>query len=369
MAAVLDIAKYKEAIKFVARMKKDHGINIPLNIWGKHATGKSQSTEQAATEIGYGCVILNMANQTPEELLGLPEKEIKDGFKSTSYIPPGWFKKFGDKPTIYFLDEFNRGPKYVLQSMFNFINEGRLGPHQLNPHDVVVAACNPDSADYEVTSMEDGALLSRFAQIYLEPSIKEVMSYLAQTKKVHQIALDILRDKGDIVKVSVDEKDKVKVKPDFRMIEKVGVMLNHTTEQEFKDFGLELVGGMIGDELAMIVKTKWDENHNIPEPKDLFEGKVKVKAINVDRQDMIVVLNSRMVDYMIANEFFKKKATKKDKKVLAEYIKHIPKDSAFGMVKELKIKGIGEFDIVDLFDEVDETFLYDLIEVNKQYKG
>ena len=77
-----------------------------------------------ANDIDYKHFVLNLANQTPEDLSGYPDG--KGG-----YILPNWLDR-KSKGTIYHLDEINRAPKYVLQCMFNFINEGRIHTHHIN---------------------------------------------------------------------------------------------------------------------------------------------------------------------------------------------------------------------------------------------
>ena len=164
------IGQYKRIVKFAARMKADHGVNIPIFIWGMHATGKTSATRQVADEIGYHCEVLNLANQSPEDLLGNPVTNHQT--KRVEFYAPDWLYKGQDlqKRTIYFLDEVNRAPKYVIQSMFNFVNEGRLHNHNIGPDDIIIAAGNPNSAEFEVTDFNDTAWLSRFAHFILSPT-------------------------------------------------------------------------------------------------------------------------------------------------------------------------------------------------------
>ena len=165
--ARVNISKLKEIIAFVARAKREHNITCPILVWGKQATGKTSSVRQVAVSInsilkqldgeinGATSVTLNLANQTPEELLGFPSKD--EATKTTIYFRPAWMLDEPKKQVFYFLDEINRAPKYVLQSMFNFINEGRLHDHPIKDCDIVIAAANPPTEEFEVTDFDDAA--------------------------------------------------------------------------------------------------------------------------------------------------------------------------------------------------------------------
>ena len=118
------LARTRAMVLKAVELKRDHQLNLVPQIHGNHGIGKTQMMYQIGKDLDYNVKVLNLANLSPEELLG--QLDGKGG-----YYRPDWFV-VDDKPTIYFLDEMNRAPKYVLQGMFNFINEGRIHTTQLN---------------------------------------------------------------------------------------------------------------------------------------------------------------------------------------------------------------------------------------------
>jgi len=359
--STVNVKQFQEMIKFTieAKIKK---INLPLFIWGNHGVGKTTIVTEVAEQQGYTCVPLNLANQSPEELLGLPNLNKEN--ESVEYFKPEWLKNDDNKPRLFFIDEINRAPKYVLQAIFSFINEGRLHTHFINDDDVIIAAGNPANMNYDVTEFDDEAFISRFVHLYLEPTNQEVLQYFEQ-QNVHPCVVEMMKEDVDIFTNSVvKESDRLSIKPDNRMLEKVGHVLNLFEEQkkEAKDFGTELIGGMIGVQKASILMDKFFNHSWIPNPKDLFDNKLNLKQdLPHKRIDIINVFNTKLVKYMDKENIF----TTTNKKFLGslkKYIKYIPKDCALGFLHETKIINVDLIDVINLFKRVDITFMKDIIE-------
>lgn len=361
MSATVNVTELKQIVKFTAKAKKE-GISIPTFIWGAHGIGKTTIITEVAKELDYECVCLNLANQSPEELLGLPNIDKEN--QTTEYFKPEWLKTESEKPVIYFIDELNRAPKYVLQAIFSFVNEGRLHTHYINDHDIIIAAGNPSALDYEVTEFDDKAFLSRFAHMYLEPEHIEVIQYF-ESQNVHPCVVEMMKEDNEIFeKVAVAETDKLKINPDPRMMEKVGQVLNIVKPAEMKKFGLSLVEAMIGTDKATIVASKFVNQDQIPDPKDILEGKVKCTVLSHDRIDIINAFNTKLVKYLKEEGIFEKSTVpEKICKSMKEYIEYLPKDSSLGLVKEMKIANIETINMIKLFKGVDQGFLFDLMEV------
>ena len=408
----ITITDYKRIVKFAARMRADHDVNIPLFIWGMHATGKTSATRQVAEEMGYHCEVLNLANQSPEDLLGNPIVNHKR--KLVEFYAPEWFNRkisetqyksrqrieavdaeiinadTGDTEvstalvkappsedemaaefdkiayqcrTIYFLDEVNRAPKYVVQGMFNFVNEGRLHNHNITKYDIIIAAGNPNSAEYEVTDFSDTAWMSRFAHFILSPSIDEVITYLMAQKCSH-IVLDMLKENPTMCDTNVDISAQVKIKPDYRMIQKIGHILEYIKSEEFDDFGYMLLSAMIGPDQAQIAETKYRQMNDMPRIEDVLNGNYDIEKLDINRLDIIQTLNSSIVAYLDVKGLLNGKFPVEMKPPLVKYIQHIPKDAAVAMVKEFRFRK-KEHVALDIFDSI-VPFLYQLYEVEKQ---
>lgn len=360
--STVNFSKMKQIIKFACRMKKDHDLNIPVLVWGKHGIGKTEGAREVAKELGYECVTLNLANQTPEELLGL-QKINGDEVK---YYRPEWLKLNSTRPVIYFLDELLRAPTFVTQCMFNFILEGRLHTHQIRPCDMVIAANNPDTDDYIVQSFQDKAFESRFAHIYLEPNVDEVMSHF-NASGCHDAVTSMYKDDADLCKVGIPYDHRVHVTPNNRMMKKVGLLLNTITETELNDFGTELIFSMVGTEAGSLIIGKFKETLHIDAPEDILTGKpLKLSFMDVAK---INITNSRLAQHLkdCYNALDDKKPAldNKRKDNLLKYMHAIPKDCATAFLKELKLK-VGEKifvkTVLKFFDKETE-FVMKLMEI------
>ena len=339
----VNVKEYKQIVGFVSQMKQAHKINIPLWIWGNHGVGKTQCTGQVASEMDYEYRVLNLANQTPEELMGHPNG--KGG-----YHTPAWFIE-SKKPVLYFLDEINRAPKYVLQSMFNFINEGRINDVSIKPEDIIIAAGNPDCNDYEVTSFEDKAFLSRFCHLYLEPETDEVLKYYAKTN-VNDIISEVLRDDPGVLNLTVPDNAILPVKPDSRMMWRLGQILNVITEPQVSEFGYSLFSGMVGTDIASIIVNKFKNTKKIPDPMEILTGKYDLKKIDPSRLDIINVLTVKLIGTMLDKGYIKK--PEPIAQHISKYLKAIPRDATLAFVKEMMIKGITKGEVSVFFKAIDE---------------
>ncbi len=342
----MNIKNLKKSIKFI----KENCANINLLLWGSHASGKTSAVLQAGSEIGLPVIVLNLSTQSPEDLIGLPEKSNN----KTNFLKPAWFP---DQPAIVFLDEINRAAKYVLQTMLPFVNEHRLHSHVLPAGSIVIAAANPASADYTVTEIDDAALWSRFCHIYVAPDVEEVSAYY-RVNNVHSAAIQTLLDNPTMIG-RVSESDRIKVSADIRSLEKAGKLLNIISKSDMTDFGEEIIFGMLGVETGMQLLTHWKKTADIPEAEEILNGKININEIQTDKIDNILLINQRLVKYIQDNKLDKNQIQN-----FGKYFQHIPKDSAVALLKELKtIEGLEFFGDNGILNDIPVDYLKNLLEI------
>lgn len=352
----INVKNYEKILPIMLRLKKSNEIesNVPIMLWGKQGVGKSTITRRVVMSLDYNVVVLNLANQTPEELLGYPDG--KGG-----YLLPDWLQLDSKKPTVYFLDEINRAPKYVLQAMFNFINEGRIHTHSINPSDYVLAAANPSDGEFDVTNFEDPAFLSRFCHLYLEPTYEEFMNYLGD-KGAHKGLLAFMADKPDLVDNETKDEYMVSVKPDNRAICRVDSLLKVMSDDEINSVGFSIFSGLIGLDNADLLITAVRESNKLPSIDEILDGKIE---FDKDDIDVITVLNEKLVDHMKSNKMFEyekgkiKNMTQKQVKSVNKYLKYIPEDSATAFLK-VCLDRIG-LEVMDFFNGMDSKLLDNLL--------
>jgi len=186
----MNIQQITEITKF--SLEASTKFKLPVCYWGVHGTGKTELVKQIAQDLGYNLVVLHLAMQDICDLIGIPSKQeykMPDGSIDTIQVwsCPQWLynanKSFEEtgKPNLFFLDEFNRGNRFVLSAMLPFLIEGVLHQHKIGPKDAVIAAANPANEKYEVNELTDEALLNRLGHIVFKPTHKEYVAYLKRT--------------------------------------------------------------------------------------------------------------------------------------------------------------------------------------------
>ena len=260
MSVSVNIDQLKSCLDVLIKVLQENDIRVPALIHGVHALGKTEIVQQLAEEKDFNFVPLYLSTQDVSDLLGLPYKEVKEmkhmnkdqieeiiKVTATRFAPPDWLADAlaCEKPCIFFLDEMNRGPLYVLQTMLPFVLEGRLHTHKIRQRDIVIGAMNPNSADYNVETVSDKALLSRFAHFYFEPSVSEWMDYAHMTK-CHEAVMEVIRnDESVLGNNKVIEEDRIKAQPDRRNLWKIGQMLNVMSPEDVGSIGHILFAAMI----------------------------------------------------------------------------------------------------------------------------
>lgn len=228
-------------------LKTAYRLNIPVSIWSESGSGKTDAVRKLALDENCNLVELHLASQETGDLLGLPERIGNQ----TTFLKPHWFPT--DNKTIIFLDEWNRANKYVLRMIFPFLLDGRLGPHQLPKGCWVVAAANPESDDYDVTSIIDKAMISRLCHVALSISAEEWIKH-ARINDVDKSLINVIKKDprllDKVVNKGFDPCPKSEPRP--RNLTKLGQWLNKIQDNEWNLFGLEFAKGVVGHELAML---------------------------------------------------------------------------------------------------------------------
>jgi len=356
MGASVNLTQAKEIVRKVMHLKKN-GINIPLMLWGHHGIGKTSIVRQVGEECKYNVVTLNLANQTPEDLLGQIDGQ-------GGYHKPKWMVVDGT-PTIYFLDETNRAPKYVLQCMFNFILEGRIHTHTIGPDDIVLAACNPPSEKYEIVDFEDDAFLSRFCHLEVHPDRSEFLAWIhgkGVKNSVVQVTLSnsrtLYQEKSFTLPYAGSS--------DNRNLERVAYLFDNMSESEVRSIGGHMISGLVGFDAMAVIMTTWEKTKFIS-----FEDSVlKAKDFEFpnDGMDVINTLNVGAVNYLkakVANN--KLKLSVHDRERFWEYINYIPKDAQVALIKEIQQQVSDTF--LDNYEKDQFTYILKLFQSGSKKKS
>lgn len=245
-------------------------------LWGPKGVGKSDGVAQGARAIGdnlgvpFGFRDLRLGCMEVGDLIGIPRaREVAPNVWRTVYAVPDWFPIVGQLDTegnvtpehgIVFLDEFNRaGTNDVIQAMFQFILgtknpqtglvERFLHTHKLPQGWSVVAAGNPDTSDYVVQAI-DTSMLDRLIQVVVDVEKKVATTWMRENLKNDEIWKFV---QGTRESLGKPEQVKISVTPSPRSYEFVDDMLKAMTEEDFNNFGLEVLIGIVGETVGTLL--------------------------------------------------------------------------------------------------------------------
>jgi hypothetical protein len=196
-----------EKIKMHYKAQNDHGIHLPLFIWGAPGIGKTDVVNDTADDLDLTAITIDLSLKDPVDFIGvpMPEKHFtasKDGERKptldkegnpvykTIYAVPKIFPDESEavKGGIIFFDEMNRANPSVLNASLQFICNRKLNGYELPHNWIIIAASNRPHIDDEGMSEIGKALGNRFAQVNMfvtvEDWIKWARSKKAMTKPI-----------------------------------------------------------------------------------------------------------------------------------------------------------------------------------------
>lgn len=228
-------------------------------IWGHAGVGKSTVIKQYAKEVGYKFFPLYLGTQSDlGDVLGLQEFVRDENGKalSTAFASPEWIvdiinycNENPESGAIIFLDEFNRARRDIISGMFSLALDKTFHTLKLPKNCHVIAAGNPPTDEYNVTDVDDSALMARFAHIKLEPSFNEWVEF-AKGNEFDTTIISFLQEQPQLLEDSRTDFN-LPVKIDRRCWSRVQGLKNVNTPPHLLE---QLMGGIIGTERLVAYK-------------------------------------------------------------------------------------------------------------------
>lgn len=215
------------------RSKSRGGRAKPIFIFGAPGIGKTQIVAQAADECNVDMINLDLQFMSPEDFVGIPkvvdveDPRFDDSGKLSS---PGKGVTRSNPPAVLptdlgstgkggfvFLDEMNRANPRVLNSMMQFVQQGRIGDpnrggYQLPEGWVIVAAGNrPEDVTGAGSVAEfDFAMADRFNIVNFVPDPKKWSEWARGTGKIPNEIIDFIERNPDLFHWLDNEKNALK---------------------------------------------------------------------------------------------------------------------------------------------------------------
>lgn len=199
MKSNITIEEFKKILNYVLDNNKklsDEGKSkTTIEALGTHGIGKTESIIQVASERGIKVVKINLAQiEELGDLVGFPLKEYQlcnpkgepewisekmidyyltlnytscgEVAQRMAYATPAWVPK-DNTEVILLLDDFRRADPRYMQATMELLSKGEYISWKLPKNCTIVLSSNPDSGDYNVSSM-DAAQRTRFISFNLE---------------------------------------------------------------------------------------------------------------------------------------------------------------------------------------------------------
>lgn len=290
--------------------------NLVPCLVGQHGIGKSAIVKQTADEMGIGFIDIRLGQMADAgDLTGLPS--ITNGqthFNHTSLLPR-------EGEGILFLDELNRCTKDIMQAVFQLVLDKKLGEYTLPKGWKIVAAMNPDSDEYNVTSFDDQAFLDRFMMLRLEPSVKEFTSYM--DKKGYSTVAAFLTDSSSLLEKKISFN--LNVTPSRRSWESVALLEQTGLPKECQ---LSNFSGLVGIEAAASY-IQFLEKQEVISLEDIFNNFPKVKKQVTKMTEAEVSKIIEEIDSWLESNVIED--VKVEKNVI-DFLKTIPKEAAYAAI-------------------------------------
>lgn len=323
----MTIAELQKALPYLFE------AGVVPHIMGHFGVGKSALVKAYAEANGLDFIDLRLGQMADSgDILGLASF-VKDGEgkERTKFALPTFFPTKGKD--ILFLDELSRATKDILQAVFQLVLDKRIGEYKLPAGWVVVAASNPNTDEYSVTSFEDAAFLDRFCHIKLTPTVKEWIKW-AKAENVHSDIVGFIEEHPKMLEVEGT---------DFALPSKPSRRSYHALSRILKQeppvaVARGIAYGLIGVEAGTaLIKFQKDGKDIVLTPQEILQSfgteevQEKLKRV-MERHD---VMNKVGNDFV---ESFEKRTTtytKAEEANVIAFIKTLPKDFALGVVERL----------------------------------
>ncbi len=322
----MNIKDYKNLMKQLIK------TDIVPFVWGKKGIGKTDIHRQLADEMKMDLVYLTFgAVEDVGDIIGLMDFKEVNGVQTVYHVAPDWFPTEGNKLIV--IDEFNRAKPQIMQAMFPFILEGKLHTHQLPENCKIIAIGNPPTDEYDVTDINDSALMSRFCHIELTPTFDEWAKFETSNNGNYDV-ISFFRENQEYLGSKAKEFDlKSIITPDRRNASKLSKFANldGITDPQLRSVACGLLGTEIG---IQFMQFKKDSREKLS-AKDIFEkydGSIGKKVIALENErDLLSKTLKSVIDLALAMKVTESFTTKQKTRIknVELFLNDLPCDLAY----------------------------------------
>lgn len=307
---------------------------VALLIHGNHGIGKSEVVKQVTKELGIGFIDFRAALMEVGDIIGLPSTDSN----VTTFNPPAILPQDPNSKGILFLDEFNRAKLDVINCCFQLVLDNKVNQYELPVGWIVVSAVNPDTENYNVTSLSDEATKDRFLHVKLSPTVDEWVTYAKNNPKLEQTMVEFIQLNPDSLDTQDMQEYSLERKTSRRSVSKAAELLNLGFDADLEQ---ELIAGLIGIETAAAYMAFRKDRTTRPFTAeeilfnyDKISNQLDVYAgTDNQRMDVLSVTIDNVCEYLIKN-VSNRALVSPGYDNLYKFAAKIPKDKAYGMIQK-----------------------------------
>jgi len=304
---------------------------------GPAGIGKTSIMKQLAKELGYNFIYLTLAAvEDNSDLIGLlsPIKDNTGNDIAVRHLKPDWFPT--SPKNIIFIDEANRMPKSVIQSMLTFILDHKLHTHYLPEDSHIFLASNPPSDEYVVGDFSDKALISRICHLALEPSTEEFLEYCASSGKSDDV-ISFIQENPELLEAKEDAYLPA-IKPNRRTwADLVSPFLNTHPP---KHVIFEVVKGLVGTEAAVRFDTHLKSSIIKVKGKGVLKDYNKILQNRIRENENNLDVINIVCEEIIREIKLKGKITKKEADNVGKFLMDIPIERCYNATRSILSLGL-----------------------------
>ena len=284
----------KQVKEMIGSMMDKGTVDINICLEGHQGIGKTQILKQLADEKGWDYKAIYCAQTSTEDLIGMPWIDKDENV--TRFARP---KLFPDKPkTIFVLEEINRAPLEVQQSVLQLLTDKKIGDFVLPEQTLICTCINPTESMYQTQEL-DSVFINRLVKIPVTTSTKEWIEYA----KLKNFNKDIIAFIKSLNKSEVpiyfsqlpSENNIGKPIPSPRTWEIANKILNLNLDDAIL---LSMLSGAIGEQTATRFLAVRKTLENMIDCKDIFKDydKVKSKIYKLNDNEMYKLINDLILE-------------------------------------------------------------------------
>lgn len=337
MKSEITVNEFKDILKYTIRnnrnLMKQGKPKVVIEALGGHGIGKTESIIQAAEEEGMRVIKINLAQiEELGDFVGIPLKEMKlingnkevwvddkavetyvrAGYKlpentqsRMSYAIPSWVPEDHEE-IVLLLDDFRRADYRYMQALMELISKGEYISWKLPENTHIVLSSNPDSGDYNVTSL-DPAQRNRFVSFNVKFDIEDWAKW-AEEKEIEGRVINFALHNPEIFEnpndSGVTPRSVVTFANMLSGIENFSDSANLNLINVIAEGCFEAKDGVIGNMFSMFVHNKLDR---LITPKEMVEGKWATVSKKLEeniyqngsiRADISSLLTTRFLNYV-----------------------------------------------------------------------